>query len=173
MTNTRCNFWANLALCLVLAALGVFALARVGTALGERGLFAGPGEIAPAMAEVLSHMQMEMVSMESAAGGEVRAGFVVYNGGTELVRDLELLCEFFDGQETYVGRQRWTLRQEVQPGVVNFVESSARFFVPRRAEGVQCQMVGLRQIPSSGGKVARAQGAEPHGEGQESDGKGK
>ncbi len=171
--DKRCDFWANSALCLVLAALGVFVLGRLGTALSDRGLFVGSTEPSAAVAEALSHMQMEMVSMEAAAGGEVRAGFVLYNGGAEAVRDLELLCEFFDAQESYVGRQRWTLRQELQPGAVDFAESSARFFVPRRAEGVQCQMVGLRKASSATSRGSRAQGTDHQGDGHEADGKGR
>lgn len=159
----RCDFWANLALCLVLSALVVFALGHAGSALTERGLFVGKSEPAPAVAEAVGRMQMEVVAMESAAGGEVRAGFVLYNGGDQPVRDLEVRCEFFDAQQDYVGRQRWVLRQVVAAGAVEFSETVGHFFVPRRAEGVQCELVGLKIARPGPLKGPGAGGAGPEG----------
>lgn len=148
------KFWANIILCVFIGGVASVVLANIPTALTPKGLLvADPGpssEAAPLMDKVI----LADYNLVENPGRMVNAEFIVNNSSDQDIKNVDVLCDFFDGADKYLDREQWLLSGSVPAGKTMRHTSAARRFVNTGSRGMKCQIVDF--------EVARAPFFELH-----------
>ncbi len=134
------QFWANLALCVVLGALAIFGLSRVSTALTPKGLLVSDPRPSSAAAPLMSEVVLARYQVGEVQDHVIEADFVVRNGSARDVKNIKVLCEFYDDQGKYRDRKLWLLSTTVPAGEIMTVSSAGKRFVNSRARALECRI---------------------------------
>ncbi len=156
------KFWANVALCVVLGIVVVLGLSRLGSALTPKGLFVEDPRPSAEAASLMPEVKLLDYSLSEKPGQMVKARFTVQNGSDRDIRDLDILCEFYDRTGKYVDRKHWLLADIVPAGSSDSHSWLDRRFVNTRAGGVRCRIADFRVVGEPFFKLHRAEGG--HGE---------
>jgi len=127
------QYWANLALSLILGLLAIFAVANLSTALTPKGLLATEPRPSAEAAALLPQVVLAKYQVGESQDRVVEANFHVQNKSGKDVKNIEVMCEFFDEQGGYVDRERWLLAETVPAGQAVRLNQAARRFVNTRA----------------------------------------
>lgn len=166
------EYWANLILCGFLTVLVIFAVSRMGSVLTPKGLFIGTPEPSKEVAPLLKDITLTQFSFVQGEDHEVTADFYVRNNSSATVKNLNIMCEFYDENGSYLKREKWILYHSFPGGrEVKFTSVSQRFI---KVEGpVECQITDLQTAeepffklhrPAAGGHGAEQSGAKGHQE---------
>ena len=165
----RARFWANVGICVLLGVLAVFGITRFSAALTSKGLFVTDPQPDPEVAALLDKVRLVDYNLSEQANHMVRAAFVVSNTGQRDVKNLEVVCEFFDPEQRFVDRKTWLLSGRVPAGKTMQHNSVAKRFVHSRADSIQCRLVDLALAGEPAFVLHRQEGGE-HGGGAASHG---
>ncbi|MFP7753578.1 hypothetical protein ACLG6S_02810 [Thermodesulfobacteriota bacterium B35] len=155
------KFWANVALCVVLGILVVLGLSRLSSALTPKGLFVEDPEPSAEAAPLMQQVTLLDYSLAEKPGQMVKARFTVQNESARDIRDLDILCEFYDRNGKYVDRKHWLLADTIPAGSRDSHSWLDRRFVNTRAGGVRCRIADFRVVGEPFFKLHRAE--EGHG----------
>ncbi len=169
------KFWANVALCVFLGIIVVLGLSRLSSALTPKGLFVEEPKPSPEAAALMDKVKLVDYRLSEKPGQVVTAEFYVQNTSDRDIRDLNVLCEFYDHNGRYVDRKLWLLAHTLPAGQADRYTSVERRFVNTRATGLRCRLADFRlvkppffQLHRAGeggtGEEHGAAGAGGHGE---------
>lgn len=157
------KFWANLALGVILGSLAIFAAANFSSALSPRGLLAFDPKPSVEAAALLSQVVLARYEVGESLDRVVEGNFYVQNNSGKDVKNIEVMCEFFDEQGTYVDRERWLLAETVPAGQSVRLNQVARRFVSTRTRALNCRIADVQLVKEPFFSLARV-AAVGHGE---------
>jgi len=162
---------ANVILCLFLSIGFLGGLVGLRTALTPNGLFVkdnshrGDGE------RRLSHdVQLKGYDLEQDPHKWVKAQFVVNNVSAEDVKNIRVVCEFYDPQAQYLDNEQWLLAGVVPAGKTMQNNSLKRKNIHTRATDFKCSITGYESRASRSGSHGAA---EEHASEDQGNAKGK
>ena len=135
------KFWANLTLCVVLGGLFVFAATNISSALTAKGLFSRNRHLPPRLQHCYPRCRLVNYNLSEDPNRMVQADFIVKNSSDQDVKNLNMLCEFYDPSGKFLDRKTWLLSGQVPAGKTMQHNSVSERFVNTRAKGLQCTLV--------------------------------
>ena len=138
------QFWANLALCLFLGALATFAVTRLHSALTPEGLLVSEPEPSAEAAPLLAKVLLTRYDVSQDADHLVQADFYVQNDTDRDIKDINVLCKFYNVRDGYMDRKWWTLDKTVPAGQKVKISSSTRSFINTRAQALNCRIADFQ-----------------------------
>jgi hypothetical protein len=122
--------------------------------------------------------KVTLADFKLAKGAEhvVMGEFTVSNISDKEIKNIDVLCEFFDGAGKYLDREQWLLAARVPAGKTLHHSSAARRFVHTGSQKIECRIVDF-EVPQApffelhrveGGHVKVAAG-EGHGAAEAAD----
>ena len=109
------QYWANLALCIVLGVLAIFFVTQAGSALTPKGLFVSepkPSHEAEKMLRDVVLVKTEMSEYQHA-NKMFGAIFSIRNKSTHSVKNVTVSCDFFDENKKFRDRDTWKLAETI------------------------------------------------------------
>lgn len=140
------QFWANLALCVLLGSLAIFAAANLSSALTPRGLLAGECKPSAEAAALMPEVVLAKFEVGESLDRVVEANFYVQNKSDRDIKNIAVQCEFFDEHGSYVDQERWTLFETVPAGQSIRLSQAAKRFVSTRARALNCKIADFQQV---------------------------
>ena len=162
------QFWANLTLCIVLGALVIFSITQISSALTPKGLFMDD----PQPSKEAEAMMQEVVLTQFRLGEDpnkmVKADFVIQNKSVQAIKNIKVLCEFFDAEGAYLDQELWLLAETV-PSMNDLKASTiSKRFVNTKAQALFCAIRDFQVVKEPAFKLERHV-SSGHGEAAESD----
>ncbi|WP_456387320.1 hypothetical protein [Desulfolithobacter sp.] len=165
------QFWANFALCVVLLLLVLTGVTRISSALTPRGVFVSDPEPSPEAALFMDKVTLVDYNLGEEQPNIVSAEFVLGNASEHEVRNIEILCEFFDKSGRYLDREPFLLSGILPAGKTMGHVSMTSRYVNSRAESLSCRLVDFELVTEpffslhrhGGGHNEAAPGAAGHG----------
>ncbi len=137
--------WAKVVLCLVVGILAALGLAGLSSALTPKGLFMNAVKPSSA-AEELAKIQLVNYELGQSPGNMVSTTFLVRNDSDENIKNVQLLCEFFDGEGRYLDRAKWLMNTIITAGETKSLESTERKFIHSKRVSYQCAVHGFQVV---------------------------
>jgi hypothetical protein len=157
------DFWANILLCLVLAVFAIFAVTRIGSALTPKGLLVGEPRPSAESAPLLKDVRIAQYRIIMDRGHKVAAHFYIRNDSARDVKNVSILCDFFDGKGNFMDREKWILSHTFPAGEERKSSSVLENFVNMNGTS-DCRVADLQVaetgIPDSGTHGSAAVQAE-------------
>jgi len=157
------DFWANLILCLVLGSILIFAVTKIGSALTPKGLLVGEAQPSAEAASLLKDVVITQYSIIQDRNHKVAADFYIRNNSAQDVKNVHVLCDFFDRQGKYLDREQWILTQTFPSGEEHEAASILASFVNMKDRS-KCRITDLELAKDPIFKLHRATGGHGHGE---------
>jgi hypothetical protein len=140
------QFWANLALSVVLGSLAIFAAANFSSALTPKGLLVSEPQPSAEAAPLLPQVVLARYQVGESLDRVVEADFSIQNGSDRDVKNIDVFCEFFDERGGYVDRKKWTLFETIPAGQAVRLNQVARRFVSTRARALNCRIADFQLV---------------------------
>lgn len=155
------EYWANLILCIILAVLAIIAFSRIGTFLTPKGLFISDPEPSPDAASLVPEVRLLQYSLVEGDSRQVKAEFYIRNQSERDVKNVTVLCEFFDDKGKYLDRQKWLLYHTFpKKSEEKFISVTDRYI--NVSGPVECMVADLQPVEEPFFKLHRSAGG--HGE---------
>ncbi len=151
------DFWANMIFCLVLAVFAIFAVTRIGSALTPKGLLAGEPRPSAEAAPLLKEVGITQYRIIMDRGHRVAAHFYIRNNSPVDVKNVSILCDFYDQSGNFMDREKWILSQTFPAGEEKKSSSVLESFVNMNGAS-DCRVTDL-QIVKSRGPMAQTHGS--------------
>ncbi|WP_457573526.1 hypothetical protein [Desulfolithobacter sp.] len=156
------QFWANLALCVILLLLVMTGVTRIGSALTSKGLLVQDPEPSPEAVPFMDKVTLVDYNLGEQQPNIVSAEFVLGNASGQDVKNIEILCEFFDKSGRYLDREPFLLSGILPAGKTMGHVSMTSRYVNSRAEALSCRLVDFELVTEPVFSLHRQRG--DHGE---------
>ena len=80
-------------------------------------------------------------NLSEDAGHVVKGEFLITNTSGEDILNVNVMCEFYDGQGKHPDREQWLLGDRIPAGQSISHASAERRFVNTASEGMKCRIV--------------------------------
>jgi len=157
------SYWANVIFCLILGFLIIFAVTNINSALTPKGLLARDAKPSAEAASLLPKVVLTGYNVGENSGHMVRADFYVRNNSTKDVKNLDVLCEFYNDKGRYLDRKLWTLSETVPAGKTIQHSSVSKRFVNSGTRALTCRITDFQVVETPFFTLHRV--SESHGEG--------
>lgn len=134
---------ANVVLCILIGIGVAFGITQLPGALTPKGLFAEDPKETDADKRLV---QLERFELEQDRDKWVKAFFVVHNGGTTAIKDVEILCEFYSADGYYRDQDKWVLYGEIPAGKVMGYKTMQRKFIHSQSANLKCRVAGYTSM---------------------------
>jgi hypothetical protein len=152
------KFWANVILCVFIGGVLSVVLTNISSALTPKGLLVSDPEPSPEAAALMSKVVLADYSLSEDPGHMVKGEFVVNNGSGVDVKNIDVLCEFFDKNGTYLDREQWLLSGQVPAGKAMRHSSIARRFVNTATQSTKCRIIDFQVASAPFFELHRVEG---------------
>jgi len=160
------EYWANLILCGLLAVFAIFAVTRIGSALTPKGLLVSEPEPSKEAASLLDDVKLTQFSLVRGQQRQVAAEFYIQNNSHQDVKNVNILCEFFDENGSFLDREKWILYGTFPGGKEERFTSVSDRFIHVKGP-VDCLITDLQPVKDPFFKLHRSTGGG-HGEAESS-----
>jgi hypothetical protein len=140
------DFWANLALCVFLGMLVIFGVTKISSALTPKGLLVGEPRPSAEAVPLLPDVQLTRYQLGETLERVVEADFHVLNNSGHDVKNIRILCEFYDDENNFVDRKWWVLNEVVPSGEEVKISTADRRFVNTRSHSLSCEIADLQPV---------------------------
>lgn len=164
------KFWANIFLCVFIGIVLSLVLANIGSALTPKGVLPPHFEPSAEAAALMDKVVLSDYTLTEAPGQMVSGKFVVTNTSGQDIKNVDVLCEFFDGSGKYLDREQWLLSGTVPTGKTMSHSSVARRFVNTASKKMKCSIVNFKVAEAPFFQLHRVEGE--HGEATADEGHG-
>ncbi len=164
------KFWANIFLCVFIGIVLSLALANIGSALTAKGVLAPDFEPSAEAAALIEQVILSDYTLSETSDRMVSGKFIVTNTSGQDVKNVDVLCEFFDGAGKYLDREQWLLSGTVPTGKTMSHSSEARRFVNTGSKNMKCGIVNFQVAKVPFFQLHRVEGG--HGEAEPAAGHG-
>lgn len=147
------QFWANLALCTILAIVAIFFVIRAGSALTPKGLFVDEPEPSAEAAALLDKVELVQYEILKDPEKMVEASFFVQNDSDQDIDDITIVCDFYDKEDVesaeFRDRKIWKFAQAVPAGSHGELTSVAKRFIHSDAKAYDCSIADFEVVSES------------------------
>ena len=160
------KFWANVILCVFIGVLASVVLANIH--LTPKGMQVTDPEPSSEAAPLMDKVTLADFKLAKGAEHVVLGEFTVCNISGKEIKNIDVLCEFFDSAGKYLDREQWLLAGRVPAGKTLHHSSAARRFVHTGSQKTECRIVDfevaqapffeLHRVEGGHGKVAAGEG---------------
>lgn len=140
------QYWANLALCLVLGALAIFSVTQFGSALTARGLFVSDPEPSPEAEKMLQDVVLKRYQITEGLEKMVEADFYIQNDSVQNVKNITVYCEFYDENGLYRDRQFWKLAETIPAKQAVKISLVDKRFINTGSRTLNCSITDLQVV---------------------------
>ena len=161
------QYWANLTLCIILGALVIFSITKVGSALTPKGLFMGDPEPSQEAQKMLQEVVLTKYQLSESQKNMVEADFYIQNKSAQSIKNIQILCEFFDGNGIYRDQKTWLLAETVPSMHALKISSVSKRFVNTTAQALKCSISDFQVVKKSAFSLERHV-SSGHGQASES-----
>lgn len=162
------KFWANVILCVFIGCVASVVLANIH--LTPKGMQVTDPEPSSEAATLMNRVTLADFKLARGAEHVVMGEFTVSNLSDKEIKNIDVLCEFFDGAGKYLDREQWLLSGRVPAGKIMRHSSAARRFVHTGSQKTQCRIVDFEVARAPFFELHRVEGG--HGEAAPDDGDG-
>jgi len=159
------EFWANLALCVFLGLLAIFRVTKISSALTPKGLLVGEPQPSAEAAALLPQVVLTKYQVGEGPDRVVEADFYVQNSSGQDVKNIRVLCEFYDQKDNYMDRKWWILNEVVPFGQEVKISSAAKRYINTNSHSLDCRITDLQPVEEPFFALHRA-AATGHGGGE-------
>lgn len=103
------EYWANLILCIILGACVIYVVSGIGSVLTPKGLLVSDPEPSEEVSSFISDVKLTQFGITHGQDRQVSAEFYIHNNTEQDVKNVQILCEFFDADGSYLDREKWIL----------------------------------------------------------------
>jgi hypothetical protein len=135
------KFWANILLCVFIGIVLSLVLANIGSALTPKGILASDPKPSAVAAALFDKVVLADYNLSEDQGQMVTGDFIVTNTSGREVKNINVQCEFFDGDGKYLDREEWLLSGRVPTGKTMRHTSVARRYVNTASKNMKCSIV--------------------------------
>jgi len=167
------KFWANIILCAFIGVLASVVLANIN--LTPKGMQVTDPEPSSEAAPFMDKVTLADYKLAKGAEHVVMGEFTVSNISDKEIKNIDVLCEFFDGSGKYLDREQWLLAGRVPAGKTLRHSSAARRFVHTGSQNIECRIVDFQVAQAPFFELHRVEGGHGsggHGEAASSNGHG-
>jgi hypothetical protein len=169
------KFWANIILCVFIGIVASAVLAKIPSALTPKGLLVTDPEPSAEAAPLMDKVVLADYNLAENPGQMVNGEFIVKNTSDKDVKNIDILCDFYDGSAKFLDREEWLLSGRIPAGKTMRHASVARRFVNTGSKDMKCRIVNFEVAGAPFFKLHRVEGGH-HGhaeaEGHEAAGHG-
>ena len=140
------QYWANLALCIVLGALAIFSVTHVGSALTPQGLFMSKSTPSPEAEKLLKDVVMTKYKIGESPDKMVEADFYIQNNSSQSVKNIIVECDFVGENGKHSDRETWNLSETIPAKHQAKISSVTKRFVNTRSEAMSCSIVDIQAV---------------------------
>lgn len=140
------QYWANLALCLVLGALAIFFITQAGSSLTTRGLFVSDPRPSPEAEKMLQDVVLEGYQIGESLDNMWEADFQILNNSGHSVKNVIVYCEFLDDTGKYRDREFWKLAETIPAYQQVMISTADRRFVNTGARALNCFITDFQLV---------------------------
>ncbi len=152
------QYWANLALCFFLGAFVLFFIARIGSVLTPKGLFVSEPKPSHAAEKLLKDVVLSRYQVGENLNNMIEADFLIQNNSSHSIKNVNVLCEFFDENGMYRDRKSWKLAETVPAQEQRIMSSVSRQFVNTSARALNCFITDFQLVEKPFFSLDRAVG---------------
>lgn len=152
------KFWANIILCVFIGGVASVVLANINSALNPKGFLAADPEPSTDAAALMDKVILADYKLAENPGHMVNGEFFVRNTSDHEIKNVDVMCEFFDDDRKYLDREQWLLSVSVPAGKSIHHASVARRFVHTGSRGTQCRIVDFDVVQPSFFELHRVEG---------------
>ena len=152
------KFWANIILCVFIGGVASAVLANINSALTPKGLLVTDPQPSPEAAPLIDKVILADYNLAEDPGHVVKSEFIIENTSDQEIKNIDVLCEFFDGADKYLDREQWLLSGSVPAGKTVRHASVARRFVHTGSQGMKCRIVDFEVAQPSFFALHRVEG---------------
>jgi len=157
------KFWANIILCVFIGSVASVVLANINSALKPKGLLVTDPEPSSDAAALIDKVILADYNLGENRDHMVEGQFIVRNMSDNGIKNIDVLCEFFDGAHKYLDREQWLLSGIVPAGkTIRKAPVTARRFIHTGSRAMQCRIVDFDVVQPSFFELHRVEGG--HGE---------
>lgn len=149
------EYWANFALCIVLGTLVIFAITKASSALTPKGLFVDDPKPSQTAQEMMQEVVLTKYQLSESQKNMVEADFYVQNKSAQSIKNIQILCEFFDSNGMYRDRKTWLLAETVPSMHALKISSVTKRFVNTGAEALNCNISDFQVVKKSAFSLER------------------
>lgn len=138
------NF-ANFAVTFLIGALVVFALVNMSSALTPKGLLVREPVPGTDAAPLLDMVSLQDFSLSEDNDHSVQAKFIVQNSSKQDIKNIQVQCELYEADDSYIGQTKWILPGMVEAGQSWSYSKTDRRFINLAASNVEhCKIVDFQ-----------------------------
>ncbi len=164
------KFWANIFICVFIGVVLSLVLANIGSALTPKGVWAPDFEPSAEALPLMDKVVLSEYTLSEAPGQMVSGEFIVTNTSGQDVKNVDILCEFFDVSGKYLDQEQWLLAGTVPNGKTMSHKSVTRRFVNTGSKNMKCGITNFQVAGAPFFQLHRVEGG--HGEASVEDGHG-
>ena len=161
------KFWANVILCVFIGCVASVVLANINSALTPKGVLVSDPVPSPEAVVLMDKVLLTEYNLFEDPGHVVKGDFQVTNASDTDILNVNVFCEFYDGQGNYLDREQWLLGDRIPAGQTIHHVMAERRFVNTASEGMQCRIVDFEVAKASFFELHRVEGGH-HGEAEAS-----
>lgn len=154
------KFWANVILCVFIGGVASVVLANIH--LTPKGMQVTDPEPSSEAALLMDKVTLADYKLAKGAEHMVMGEFTVSNISDKEIKNIDVLCEFYDGAGKYLDREQWLLSGRIPAGKIMHHSSAARRFINTGSQNIQCRIVDFEVARASFFELHRVEGG--HGE---------
>ena len=164
--NMTREYFANLALCIVLGAVAIFSVTQVGSALTPKGLFVSEPEPSHDAKKMMQDVILTRYQIGESTKNMVEAEFYIQNNSSQSVKNINVSCDFFDETGKFRDKKGWKLAETIPGQNQKKIVSNSKRFVNTGARALNCAITDFQLAKESFFTLNRHV-AEGHGDAPE------
>lgn len=157
------QYWANMVFCIVVGALVIFSVTKIGSALTPKGLFASDPKPSPEAEKILKDVVLTKFQLGEGLNNMVEADFYIQNKTDNNIKNVNVLCEFFDEKGMYRDRETWILAETIPAMHVLKISSISKRYVNTGARALNCSITDFQLVRKPAFTLERHE-SKGHGE---------
>lgn len=143
------QYFANLALCIVLGAVAIFSVTQVGSALTPKGLFVSEPEPSHDAKKMMQDVILTRYQIGESSKNMVEAEFYIQNNSSQSVKNITVSCDFFDETGKFRDRKGWKLAETISGQNQKKIVSNSKRFVNTGARALNCSITDFQLAKES------------------------
>jgi hypothetical protein len=147
--NLTRQYFANLALCIILGALVIFSVTQVSSALTPKGLFICESRPSHDAEKMMQDLILARYQIGESSKNMVEAEFYIQNNSSQNVKNISVACDFFDENEKFRDRKSWKLAETIPAQNQLKIVSHSKRFVNTQARKLNCSITDFQLVKSS------------------------
>lgn len=163
------EYWANLLLCCFLGGCLIFTVTKFGSAVTSKGLLVEEYQPSKEAVSFLKDVKLIQPDFEKKTSRQVNAIFSIQNNSDQDLKNITVLCDFFDEETKHNNREKWILHKTFLAGTEERVTTVSERYLDINAP-VECRVADLEPVKKPLFQLHRSKGGHGEQHGGEAEG---